>query len=662
MATEATRKGMRWALIALFCSPLARGLRAPSRAALSRREASARVPRVCAMGRADDMDYSSADARGLARDGAKDLRSPVDFYGRSRSTLRDEADADEDRRHRSVVKIFSVTCRPKCALAPRPARGPHAPRRAAHALPRATRRRRAAPLRSYELPWQSHPPESSTGSGLAIRDGGLNMILTNAHVVSDATLIEVRKSGSARRFVARAHAVAHECDLAVLTIDDADFWAAIRPLELGGVPHLRDGVVVVGFPEGGDSLCVTSGVVSRIELQPYEHSGASLLALQIDAAINPGNSGGPAFDASGRVVGVAFQNAPDAQSIGFVIPTPIIRHFLKDIRANQGAPIGFPSIGIVCQHTENPQLRARLGLPKQGGGILVRGVHPLAAQAGAERSLQPDDVLLEISGVEIASDGTCEVNAQERVSFAHVVQMKFPGESCDIRLLRGGQELRLAVPVMKLQRLVPDAVERAPCYFIYGGVVFMPLTMGFLHEYGEDWYEDAPRELVALWEHGVMSEEGEQPVVLSRILAAKETAGYGALAEKRVLSVNGERVRNFRHLFLAVRAAGASGAPYVELSLQSAGGDAVLVIGTAAAASVDETVRRTYRIPQLMSEGARRARLGRARPCARVRPARRLTAKRPRLRGPPPVCPRRPQTWWRWWRASNRAKRRPARQ
>lgn len=483
--------------------------------------------------------------------------------------------------------------------------------------------------RSYELPWQSHPPESSTGSGLVIRDGGRNLILTNAHVVADATLIEVRKSGSARRFVARPYAVAHECDLAVLSIDDEDFWKRISPLELGGVPHLRDGVVVVGYPEGGDSLCVTSGVVSRIELQVYEHSGASLLCLQIDAAINPGNSGGPAFDSAGRVVGVAFQNAPESQSIGFVIPTPIITHFLKDIRINQGKYGGFPSIGIVCQHTENPQLRERLGLPKQGGGILVRGVHPLAAGPGAgadgatadaaddsENKLRPNDVLLAISGVEIASDGTCEVNAQERVSFAHLVHMKFPGEACEMRVLRDGQERLLQVPALRLERLVPDAVERAPCYFIYGGVVFMPLTMGFLHEYGEDWYEDAPRELVALWEHGMVTQPGEQVVVLSRILAAKETVGYGALAEKRVLTVNGERVRNFRHLFLAVRAAAASGARYVELSLQSAGGDAVLVILNSAAPLVDETVRRTYRIPQLISDGARALRAHRlALPC-----------------------------------------------
>ena len=463
----------------------------------------------------------------------------------------------------------------------------------------------------------------------------------------------MRKSGSARRFVARPYAVAHECDLAVLTIDDDDFWRRIWPLELGGVPHLRDGVTVVGYPEGGDSLCVTSGVVSRIELQArarfrlparrhamapslycrpilpfsaratpaagpahpyaplpftraqvYEHSGASLLCLQIDAAINPGNSGGPAFDAAGRVVGVAFQNAPESQSIGYVIPVPIVNHFLRDIRENGGTYAGFPSIGVVCQHTENPQLRERLGLPKQGGGILVRGVHPLAA-GPAEHKLRPDDVILSISGVEIASDGTCEVNAQERVSFAHLVHMNFPGDTCRMRVLREGRELELDVPALRLERLVPDAVERAPCYFIYGGVVFMPLTMGFLHEYGEDWYEDAPRDLVALWEHGMVTQPGEQVVVLSRILAAKETVGYGALSEKRVKSVNGQPVRNFRQLFLAVRQAAASGEPYVELALESPGGDAVLIIKNRSAPSVDETVSRTYRIPQLISDGSR---------------------------------------------------------
>ena len=62
------------------------------------------------------------------------------------------------------------------------------------------------------------------------------------------------------------------------------------------------------FPIGGESISVTSGVVSRIEVTAYVHGSAELLGVQIDAAINSGNSGGPAFNARGQCVGIAFQS------------------------------------------------------------------------------------------------------------------------------------------------------------------------------------------------------------------------------------------------------------------------------------------------------------------------------------------------------------------
>ena len=68
------------------------------------------------------------------------------------------------------------------------------------------------------------------------------------------------------------------------------------------------------------------------------HGAAQLLAIQLDAAINPGNSGGPAVQ-GGKVVGLAFQNLANADNIGYVIPTPIVRRFLEDIEAQEAAAL-----------------------------------------------------------------------------------------------------------------------------------------------------------------------------------------------------------------------------------------------------------------------------------------------------------------------------------
>ena len=144
----------------------------------------------------------------------------------------------------------------------------------------------------------------------------------------------VRKHGDPRKYSARVVAVGHECDLALLTTDSAEFWEGTQPLTFGGIPNLQDPVAVVGYPTGGDNISVSVGVVSRVEPQQYVHGAASLLAIQIDAAINPGNSGGPAV-LNKEVVGVAFQSLEGAENIGFIIPVPIIQHFLDDVERNE---------------------------------------------------------------------------------------------------------------------------------------------------------------------------------------------------------------------------------------------------------------------------------------------------------------------------------------
>ena len=116
-------------------------------------------------------------------------------------------------------------------------------------------------------PWTSKTQEESTGSGFTIMHEGEMCILTNAHVVADATYVEVRKAGDARKYVARRLKVCHDCDLATLVVDDDAFWAGVSPLELGPMPSLQDEVSVVGYPEGGEGVSITQGVVSRIEIQ-----------------------------------------------------------------------------------------------------------------------------------------------------------------------------------------------------------------------------------------------------------------------------------------------------------------------------------------------------------------------------------------------------------
>jgi len=277
---------------------------------------------------------------------------------------------------------------------------------------------------SYCMPWQMTKQQRSTSSGLVISG---RRILTNAHSIEFQTSVLVRKYSAAEKYQARVLHVGFECDLALITVDDESFWENLPYFEFGTVPNLQDSVVVVGYPTGGDNVSVTKGVVSRIDVQEYSYGNFQLLAIQIDAAINAGNSGGPAIKGN-KVVGVAFETLNQAENIGYIIPVPVIEHFLSDLQTHNKYT-GFCVLGINWQKLESPQLKSYFKLTTQNvrkqlnsmkcqkidenplarrpvpTGILVNQVHPLSPASQASL-LKTDDIILAIDGVAIADDGT----------------------------------------------------------------------------------------------------------------------------------------------------------------------------------------------------------------------------------------------------------------
>ena len=142
----------------------------------------------------------------------------------------------------------------------------------------------------YFTPWRLLTPRQSSGSGAVIEN---SRILTNAHVVANASYVQAQKHNDPRRYQARVTFISHEADLALITVDDPEFFADLKALTIGDLPEPLQEVSVYGYPIGGKTLSITKGILSRVEQQVYAHAGTYLLAGQIDAAINPGNSGGP---------------------------------------------------------------------------------------------------------------------------------------------------------------------------------------------------------------------------------------------------------------------------------------------------------------------------------------------------------------------------------
>lgn len=459
---------------------------------------------------------------------------------------------------------------------------------------------------NFCMPWQRMKQEFSTSTGFIIDD---KRILTNAHAVEYGSLIQVKKRQSEDKFIARVVAVGHECDLALLTVDDESFWNdELKALEFGELPDLQEEVSVVGFPVGGDSISISSGVVSRIEMQEYAQASAQLLAIQIDAAINPGNSGGPVLDTSGTVIGVAFQSLTedDVENIGYVVPVNVIRHFLDDVKRHGGYS-GVCGLGAKFQGLESAQLRRLYGMnssnraarkePAYGvtmdtvgsaeplTGVLVRSIAPRSPAAAV---LEKNDVILSVDGIRVANDGTIplrEGSFRERVQLNYYFTQRFASEKVKLEILRKGniQEVwvQLWVPVKLIPRTLLQAAAQTaeativngdlngvfqpsapltggvPSYLMIGGLVLIALSREYikqeeglsLKEMGDYSIECWSQELRLLSMVEKYCDEPKQEIVLlSQVLSHSCNVGYENFQNMVLKEFNGIPIKNLKQL------------------------------------------------------------------------------------------------------------------
>jgi S1-C subfamily serine protease len=392
----------------------------------------------------------------------------------------------------------------------------------------------------WDQPWQYGGEGGGSGSGVIVAG---HRILTNAHVVADSTYLAVRKAGDVKSYKARVRFVAHDGELALLSVDDESFFKGTKPVTLGDLPSPRDKLTVYGFPTGGSDLSITEGVVSRVGVVAYAHSLRKLLAVQTDAAINPGNSGGPVF-MDGKLAGIAFQHlvSRGAENIGYAVPVPLIKRFLRDV--SDGRYDGIPALGIVWQETENPALRRAYGLPDDASGVLINKVQYGASASGV---IEPDDVLMKLDGVAIGQNGTVPLRGDERIDFGDLISRRQVGRKMSAVVIRGGKTLDLELTLKPLVDLVPGPrYDMRPSYFVLGGLVFMRLSEDFLRAHGGGTY--ALREMQS---EGVVTKDRPQVVVLANVLADEVNRGYHGWGLMSVKSVNGRPIGDMKDLVAA---------------------------------------------------------------------------------------------------------------
>jgi len=393
----------------------------------------------------------------------------------------------------------------------------------------------------YFTPWRLLTPRQSSGSGSVIEG---NQILTNAHVVANASYVQAQKHNDPQRYLARVTFVSHEADLAIITVDDPSFFTDLQPLSIGLLPEPLQEVSVYGYPIGGKSLSITKGILSRVEQQIYAHAGAYLLAGQIDAAINPGNSGGPVI-VDHEIVGVVMQanSGGRAENLGYFVPPSITQHVLKD--SSDDVNDGFPDLGFRTQALDSPAAKAAYGLQKGQDGVLI--IKIFEGSPAAEVFME-DDVILSIDDFDIAEDGTIRLSEDLITDYKHAIDMHHIGEEIHVRYSRDGiersTELRAEKALDNYSLVKGEQFDRTPQYYIYGGVLFVPLNMNLIKRWGSDWSRSAPVSLLQMrseWS----SPDREEVVVALQVMAADVNLGYHDWRNWVVESVNGRSIKNF---------------------------------------------------------------------------------------------------------------------
>ena len=403
-------------------------------------------------------------------------------------------------------------------------------------------------------PWAKQSPQESTGSGVVI-DG--KRILTNAHVVSYASLVQVQANGSGEKFNARVVAIAPGIDLAVLQLEDESFFARHPPMARANtLPEVKDGVLAYGVPTGGTSMSITKGIVSRIEYAAYNFP-VSGLRIQIDAAINAGNSGGPAVVADPRtgdkMIGLAYSRLSNAQNIGYIIPNEEIELFLADVA--DGRYDGKPTLHDEMQTLENPALRAFLKIDRNVKGVVVH--QPFSTEAGYQ--LKKWDVITHVGDTPVDDQGMVKVGPDLRLNMRYTVQKIAKNSLVPMTVVRDGKPLKLVMPLLSDRPLlIPDLKGNYPPYFIYGPMVFSKATIqftGFMNNNANTMsaFSIVRSPLVTARGDTPTAEREELVVISSPFFPHKLSVGYANATASVIQSVNGTPIRSLAHLVALLR-------------------------------------------------------------------------------------------------------------
>jgi serine protease Do len=298
-------------------------------------------------------------------------------------------------------------------------------------------------------------PQQSLGTGFIIRKDGL--ILTNNHVINQATTIQVQLSESDKTlYTAKIIGQDERTDTALIKID---IKKDLPVAKLGSSKDLQVGEWVAAFGNPfGHGHTMTKGIVSATERRIDEINRFPF--IQTDASINPGNSGGPLVNTRGEVIGVNTAIDQRAQGIGFAIAIDEIKKILPALEKDGTIQRGFLGVQMASGELD-PRARRELKLPDGANGAFVMGVIP--GSPAAKAGIREYDLIVKFNGVDVgSSDELRRAVENADVNATYNIEYFREGKRVSSRITLAGNDIGNASLAARVQKAAPPAGTEVP--------------------------------------------------------------------------------------------------------------------------------------------------------------------------------------------------------
>jgi len=284
----------------------------------------------------------------------------------------------------------------------------------------------------FNIPQQRE--RRSVGSGLVIEYAGETLVLTNAHVIDQATTIRVTGIDS-QTWDAEVVGSDTELDVAVLRVQGEDGDLAVAELGDSSTLEIGDWAIAIGNPLGL-SYTVTLGIISALDRDIQKPNGVGFYRnlIQTDAAINPGNSGGPLVNAAGKVIGINTVIARSSggitiEGINFAISINPVKEILNQLVTTGKVTRGW--LGVYIQDITTA-MDEKFGV-NAGEGVLVSDL--IAGSPADEAGIEAGDIITKVDDEPVGSTD----------ELIHTISLKPVGTVVNLEIIRNKEVMHTSV-------------------------------------------------------------------------------------------------------------------------------------------------------------------------------------------------------------------------